>query len=61
MAPVIDQLSSLLQKRALCPSGYYYDYDFNRCVRGSGWYWYGRWIFAAIVIILFFLIFFLWA
>ncbi|KAI1356961.1 chitin synthesis regulation, resistance to congo red-domain-containing protein [Xylaria sp. FL0043] len=59
MAPVLNQLSDLLQKRAVCQGNYYY--DGYRCVPGSTWYWYGRWIFAAVVIVLFFLIFFLWA
>ncbi len=61
MAPFLDQVSDLLQKRFSCPSGSYYDSYYNRCVAGSTWYWYGRWIFAAVVIVLFFLIFFLWA
>ncbi|KAI1428344.1 chitin synthesis regulation, resistance to congo red-domain-containing protein [Xylaria sp. FL1777] len=59
MAPLLDQVASLLQKRVICPSGYYY--NGYGCVRGSSWYWYGRWIFAAVVVGLFFLIFFLWA
>ncbi|KAJ8125706.1 hypothetical protein O1611_g7932 [Lasiodiplodia mahajangana] len=59
MAPVLDQLSDLFQKRDICGPGYYYSY--GNCIRGSTWYWYGRWIFAAVIIVLFFLIFFLWA
>lgn len=61
MAPVLDQVSDMLLKRDSCSPGFYYDGYYGRCVRGSTWYWYGRWIFAAIVIVLFFLIFFLWA
>ncbi|TGJ84822.1 hypothetical protein E0Z10_g3897 [Xylaria hypoxylon] len=61
MAPLLDQVSGLLLKRVSCPSGSYYDRYYDRCVRGSTWYWYGRWIFAAVVIVLFFLIFFSWA
>ncbi|KAI3329307.1 chitin synthesis regulation, resistance to congo red-domain-containing protein [Xylariaceae sp. AK1471] len=60
MAPVLDQVTGLLNKRYNCPSGYYYS-NYNGCVYGGPWYWYGRWIFAAVVIALFFLIFFLWA
>ncbi|KAI0974402.1 chitin synthesis regulation, resistance to congo red-domain-containing protein [Xylaria arbuscula] len=59
MAPLLDQLSGLLQKRVICDNNEYF--DGYRCVRGSTWYWYGRWIFAAIIIVLFFLVFFLWA
>ncbi|KAI1108412.1 chitin synthesis regulation, resistance to congo red-domain-containing protein [Nemania sp. NC0429] len=59
MAPVVDTVSDLLQKRFDCPYRQYY--SDGRCVYGSNWYWYGRWIFAAVVIGLFLLIFFLWA
>ncbi|KAI0879328.1 chitin synthesis regulation, resistance to congo red-domain-containing protein [Hypoxylon argillaceum] len=59
MAPILDEVSGLLAKR-FCPSGSYVN-SYGQCVRGSTWYWYGRWIFAAIIIVLFFLIFFLWA
>ncbi|KAI1177510.1 chitin synthesis regulation, resistance to congo red-domain-containing protein [Nemania sp. FL0916] len=59
MAPVLDQLSGLVHKRYSCPSNYYY--SGGGCVLGSPWYWYGRWIFAAVVIGLFIVVFFLWA
>ncbi|KAJ2988935.1 hypothetical protein NUW58_g3721 [Xylaria curta] len=61
MAPVLDQINSLLSKRDICPYSYYYDSSRDLCVRGNGWYWYGRWIFAAVIIGLFFIIFFTWA
>ncbi|KAI8965923.1 chitin synthesis regulation, resistance to congo red-domain-containing protein [Daldinia sp. FL1419] len=52
MAPLIDlvsaQLAGLTKRDAYCRNGEYYRY--GRCY--SGWYWYGRWIFAAIVIVL---------
>lgn len=58
MAPILNQVQSLLQKRD-CLDGYYPRN--GQCVYGNGWYWYGRWIFAAVVIGLFLLSFFLWA
>ncbi|KAI0402809.1 chitin synthesis regulation, resistance to congo red-domain-containing protein [Xylaria palmicola] len=59
MAPVLDQVGSLLQKRYTCPYNQYY-YN-GSCVYGSGWHWYGRWIFTAVIIAVFLLLFFLWA
>ncbi|KAI1168732.1 chitin synthesis regulation, resistance to congo red-domain-containing protein [Nemania serpens] len=59
MAPVVDTVGDLLQKRYGCANGYYYTN--GRCVYGNNWYWYGRWILAAVIIGLFLLIFFLWA
>jgi uncharacterized membrane protein len=60
MAPVLDQAAGLLDKRYTCPSGYYYS-NYDGCVARGGWYWYGRWILAAVIIVFFFLVFFLWA
>ncbi|KAI1433010.1 chitin synthesis regulation, resistance to congo red-domain-containing protein [Xylaria sp. CBS 124048] len=59
MAPVLDQVSSALQKRFGCPVGSHF--DGFRCVRDSTWHWYGRWILAAIVLGLFFVFIFLYA
>ncbi|KAM0819455.1 hypothetical protein AB5N19_05271 [Seiridium cardinale] len=44
--------TNLLGKRYTCDR-------YGNC--GNNWYWYGRWIFAAVVIALIILIFFLWA
>jgi hypothetical protein len=52
MAPTTD-FTALLGKRD-CARDYY-----GRCY--SGWYWYGRWIFAAVVVVIILAIFFLWA
>ncbi|KAI1382186.1 chitin synthesis regulation, resistance to congo red-domain-containing protein [Hypoxylon crocopeplum] len=57
MAPFLDQVGSQLTKRRYC---YGDDYDrYNNCY--SGWYWYGRWIFAAVIIVLVAIVFILWA
>ncbi|KAI1143482.1 chitin synthesis regulation, resistance to congo red-domain-containing protein [Hypoxylon sp. FL0543] len=58
MAPFVDQVSAQLGKRQrYCNNGYYDRY--GNCY--SAWNWYGRWIFAAVVIVLVLAIFFLWA
>ncbi|KAI8635169.1 chitin synthesis regulation, resistance to congo red-domain-containing protein [Xylariaceae sp. FL1651] len=59
MAPVLDQAASLLQTRVICSDGQYY-YN-GSCRYGDTWYWYGRWIFAAVLIGLVLIIFFAWA
>ncbi|KAI0392386.1 chitin synthesis regulation, resistance to congo red-domain-containing protein [Xylariaceae sp. FL0594] len=62
MAPLQDRIAGLLQKRYIdCPGNSYWSNRYNRCVNGSAWYWYGRWIFTGVIILLFFLVFFLWA
>jgi hypothetical protein len=33
----------------MCPSGYHYSGGY--CYRNSGWYWWGRWVFAGVVIV----------
>ncbi|KAI2784846.1 chitin synthesis regulation, resistance to congo red-domain-containing protein [Daldinia loculata] len=52
MAPLIDlvsaQLAGLAKRDGVCRDNEYYRY--GRCY--SAWYWYGRWIFAAVVIAL---------
>ncbi|KAI1808329.1 chitin synthesis regulation, resistance to congo red-domain-containing protein [Daldinia bambusicola] len=48
MAPLIDLIGDQLAKRDSCRDNEYYRY--GRCY--SAWYWYGRWIFAAIIIVL---------
>ncbi|KAH8166897.1 hypothetical protein CIB48_g1367 [Xylaria polymorpha] len=48
-----------LKRDFICP--YNTVYSNGQCVRPSNWYFYGRWIFAAVVIALFLLAFFLWA
>ncbi|KAI1455667.1 chitin synthesis regulation, resistance to congo red-domain-containing protein [Annulohypoxylon moriforme] len=58
MAPFIDQVDAQLAKRQYCNNGYYYD-RWGNCY--SAWSWYGRWIFAAVVIVLILAIFFIWA
>ncbi|KAI1416075.1 chitin synthesis regulation, resistance to congo red-domain-containing protein [Hypoxylon sp. FL1857] len=58
MAPFIDQVGAQLDKRQrYCDNGYFDRY--GNCY--SAWNWYGRWIFAAVVIVLVLAIFFLWA
>ncbi|KAI2638086.1 chitin synthesis regulation, resistance to congo red-domain-containing protein [Xylaria nigripes] len=58
MAPTPDQqVTSLLQKR-FCTRPFYS--TINGCVYGSPWFWYGRWIFTAVLVGLFFIILFLW-
>ncbi|KAI1208767.1 chitin synthesis regulation, resistance to congo red-domain-containing protein [Annulohypoxylon truncatum] len=58
MAPFIDQVGAELAKRQrYCDNGYYDRY--GNCY--SAWNWYGRWIFAAVVIVLILAVFFLWA
>ncbi|KAI1501707.1 chitin synthesis regulation, resistance to congo red-domain-containing protein [Biscogniauxia marginata] len=63
MAAFVHHNNPLLGTRAYydddyeCPDGYYRSY--NRCY--TAWNYYGRWIFAAVVIFLVILIFFLWA
>ncbi|KAI6368649.1 hypothetical protein MCOR25_004604 [Pyricularia grisea] len=47
---VITQASAMLAKRADgCPDGYYR--SGNYCYRGSGWYWWGRWVLTAVVLL----------
>ncbi|ELQ35761.1 hypothetical protein OOU_Y34scaffold00690g3 [Pyricularia oryzae Y34] len=47
---VITQATAMLAKRADgCPDGYYR--SGNYCYRGSGWYWWGRWVLTAVVLI----------
>lgn len=58
MAPFIDQVAAQLEKRQrYCEDGYFDRY--GNCY--SAWSWYGRWIFAAVVIVLVLAIFLLWA
>ncbi|KAI0009772.1 hypothetical protein F4779DRAFT_353489 [Xylariaceae sp. FL0662B] len=58
MAVISDQLSSELNKRQRsCPDGYYLD----RGLCYSAWNWYGRWVFAAGIIVVIIVIAFLWA
>ncbi|XXG94707.1 hypothetical protein Hte_000964 [Hypoxylon texense] len=57
MAPLLDQLTSQLTKRRYCDNDEYVRY--GQCY--SAWNWYGRWIFAAVVIVLVLAIFLLWA
>ncbi|KAI1814103.1 chitin synthesis regulation, resistance to congo red-domain-containing protein [Poronia punctata] len=62
MAPAQNIMSGLLYKRWIdCPSGTHYSSRYNGCVDNSPWNGYGRWVFTAVIIALFFLIFFLWA
>ncbi|KAJ8123925.1 hypothetical protein ONZ43_g237 [Nemania bipapillata] len=37
MAPLLDQVRDLIQKRYVCPSGSYLN-SYGQCVRGSTWY-----------------------
>ncbi|KAI0456650.1 chitin synthesis regulation, resistance to congo red-domain-containing protein [Xylaria acuta] len=60
MAPVLEQLSAAMLQKRDCPANFYVD-SRGRCIYGDRWYWYGRWIFAAVIVALFLLIFFLWA
>ncbi|KAI6093852.1 chitin synthesis regulation, resistance to congo red-domain-containing protein [Hypoxylon rubiginosum] len=57
MAPLIEIAAQLSKRRYNCD-----DYEYNRygqCY--SAWNWYGRWIFAGVVIFLVLVLFFLWA
>ncbi|KAI2614507.1 chitin synthesis regulation, resistance to congo red-domain-containing protein [Hypoxylon fragiforme] len=57
MAPFMDQVGAQLTKRRYCNGD---DYDrYNNCY--GAWHGYGRWIFAAVVIVLIILVFALWA
>ncbi|KAI0842138.1 chitin synthesis regulation, resistance to congo red-domain-containing protein [Hypoxylon sp. FL0890] len=58
MAPFNEQVGAQLEKRQMYCDGGYYD-RYGNCY--SAWSWYGRWIFAAVVIVLILAIFFLWA
>ncbi|KAI1383255.1 chitin synthesis regulation, resistance to congo red-domain-containing protein [Hypoxylon trugodes] len=59
MAPLIDQLAAQFAKRdRYCNNSYYSD-RYGNCY--SAWSWYGRWIFAAVVIVLVLAIFLIWA
>ncbi|KAK0618201.1 chitin synthesis regulation, resistance to congo red-domain-containing protein [Bombardia bombarda] len=53
MAP-LEQLATMvgeIAKRDLyCPSGSYY--SGSGCYRYSSWYWWGRWVFAAVLVII---------
>ncbi|KAL7629289.1 hypothetical protein AAE478_000809 [Parahypoxylon ruwenzoriense] len=59
MAPFIDQIGAQLAKR----QRYCDDDDYARYGRAcySAWDWYGRWIFAAVIIALIIAIFLIWA
>jgi len=57
MAPVIDQVVSALSKR--CAYG---QYELNGiCYNQSGFYYYGRWVLAAVVIVFILFVFFLYS
>ncbi|KAI2467763.1 chitin synthesis regulation, resistance to congo red-domain-containing protein [Annulohypoxylon bovei var. microspora] len=58
MAPFIEQVGAELTKRQRYCSNGYYD-RWGNCY--SAWNWYGRWIFAAVVVVLILAVFFLWA
>ncbi|KAI0383779.1 chitin synthesis regulation, resistance to congo red-domain-containing protein [Hypomontagnella monticulosa] len=58
MAPFLEQISAQLAKRQrYCDDDEYLRY--GQCY--SAWNWYGRWIFAAVVIVLVLAIFLIWA
>ncbi|KAI1828048.1 chitin synthesis regulation, resistance to congo red-domain-containing protein [Xylaria intraflava] len=59
MAPVLDQASSLLQPRSFCPAGEHL--VGNDCIRGDPWFWYGRWILLAVLLVFVFLLLFTYA
>ncbi|KAI2629690.1 chitin synthesis regulation, resistance to congo red-domain-containing protein [Hypoxylon sp. NC1633] len=56
MAPLLDQIESQLMKRRYCSD---YDYRYGNC--RSDWYWYGRWILAAVVIVVVLALVAIWA
>ncbi|OTB08793.1 hypothetical protein M426DRAFT_161733 [Hypoxylon sp. CI-4A] len=47
MAPLIDQIAQFAKRDRYCNNGFD---RYGNCY--SGWHWYGRWIFAAVVIVL---------
>jgi len=49
MAPH-EQLADVVKRDLYCPSGYYL--SGATCYSNSSWYWWGRWVFAGIVILL---------
>ncbi|KAH6619215.1 chitin synthesis regulation, resistance to congo red-domain-containing protein [Chaetomium sp. MPI-SDFR-AT-0129] len=56
MAPLLEQLAELTKRDDGCGSGAYRDWN-GRCVTYSGWYWWGRWVFAGIAIVFVLLVF----
>ncbi|AEO70460.1 bdce4a97-2a53-457e-89df-975331b11304 [Thermothielavioides terrestris] len=56
MAPLIEQVAALVKRDDFCGPGRYRLAD-GTCVTYSSWYWWGRWVLAAILILLAFIIF----
>ncbi|KAK3329040.1 chitin synthesis regulation, resistance to congo red-domain-containing protein [Apodospora peruviana] len=54
MAPTLSQIAEVGKRAVYCSSGYYY--SGGRCVRYSGWYWWGRWVFAGLIVVFFILV-----
>jgi len=49
MAP-FEQLADVVKREYYCPSGYYL--SGTRCYpNNSGWYWWGRWVFAGLIVL----------
>ena len=49
MAP-FEQLADMVKREYYCPSGYYL--SGTRCYpNNSGWYWWGRWVFAGLIVL----------
>jgi hypothetical protein len=50
MAPLTEQVAALMKRDDGCGAGRYRGRD-GLCYTYSGWYWWGRWVFAALAII----------
>jgi len=49
MAPAEEVASAVVKRLSGCPSGYYSSGGY--CYANSSWYWWGRWVFAGVVIV----------
>lgn len=56
MAPLIEKMAELAKRADGCGSGNYRDSD-GFCYSYSGWYWWGRWVFAGLAILFVLLVF----
>ncbi|KAG7292966.1 hypothetical protein NEMBOFW57_003011 [Staphylotrichum longicolle] len=56
MAPLLGQLAELGKRRDGCGSNAYLGSD-GRCYYYSGWYWWGRWVFAGLAVLFVLLVF----
>ncbi|KAL2131581.1 hypothetical protein VTI74DRAFT_4878 [Chaetomium olivicolor] len=55
MAPLIEQVAGLVKREDGCGDGRYRASN-GLCYTYSSWYWWGRWVFAALAVVFFFLV-----